>query len=108
MRFGSKANRWRFRYNSRSDCSSTTLSKVNNSRSLAMSLACAVRGLGVVEDSIVTHRLQAACSGRKLSHVSKSNAKGKAIIIHNFRSGEVDRMNIDDSCRLFSFESRFA
>lgn len=46
--------------------------------------------------------------GRKLSHVSKSNAKGKAIIIHNFRSGEVDRMNIDDSCKLFSFESRFA
>lgn len=66
VRFGSKANRWRFRYSSRSDCSSTTISEVNNSRLLAMSLASAVRGLGVVEVSIVTHRLQAACFGRKL------------------------------------------
>ena len=66
--------------NSRSDCSNTTIPKVNNSRPLAMSLACAVRGLGVVEVSIVTHRLQAARIGRKLSHV-KSNAKGKKAII---------------------------
>lgn len=67
-----------------------------------MSLSCAdaVRGIGVVEISIVTHRLQAACIGRKLSLV-KSNAKGKAIIIiQNFRSGEMDGMNIEDSCRL--------
>ncbi len=84
--------------NSRSDCSTTTLCNGNNSSPLAMSLASAVRGVRVV--SIVTHRLQAACIGRKLSHV-KSNAKGKAIIIQDSRSGEVDRMNIEDSCRLF-------
>lgn len=47
-------------------------------------------------------------SGASFHTSLKSNAKGKAIIIHNFRSGEVDRMNIDDSCKLFSFESRFA
>ncbi len=84
--------------NSRSDCSTTTLCNKNNSSPLAMSLASAVRGVCVVP--IVTHRLQAACIGRKLSHV-KSNAKGKAIIIQDSRSGEVDRMNIEDSCRPF-------
>ncbi len=84
--------------NSRSDCSTTTLCNGKNSSPLAMSLASAVRSVRVV--SIVTHRLQAACIGRKLSHV-KSNAKGKAIIIQDSRSGEVDRMNIEDSCRLF-------
>ena len=46
-----------------------------------MSLPCAVRGVGLVEISIVTHRLQAARIGRKLLHVKFTNAKGKAAVI---------------------------
>ena len=42
-----------------------------------MSLACAVRGVGLVEISIVTHRLQAARIGRKLSHVKFQTPKEK-------------------------------
>ncbi len=47
---------------------------------------------------IVTHRLQAVCLGRKLSHVQITNAKGKVIIVQISRSGEVDQMNIEVSC----------
>lgn len=48
---------------------------------LALSLACAVCGLGVVEVPIVTHRLEAARIGRKSFHTVKSNAEGKALTI---------------------------
>lgn len=57
---------------------STTISEVNKSRMLALSLACAVRGLGVVAVPIVTHRLEGSSHrAQKLSQV-KSNAEGKA------------------------------
>ena len=56
----------------------TTIPHMNNSRPLAMSLACAVRGVGLVAISIVTHRLQAARIGRKLfSHVKFQTPKEK-------------------------------
>ena len=77
--------------NRRSDCSST-ISDVNNSSLLALSLACAVRGLDVVDVSIVTHRLQAACIGRNQIKRPRKRNKNKKDNNNNTETLGVERL----------------
>lgn len=82
-----------------------TIPRLKNRQSVSPeSFILAVRGLRVVERfPIVTHRLEAACFPTQAFTLQITNAKGREtiIIVQIFRSGEVVRMNIEDSCRLF-------
>ena len=66
-----------------------------------MSLAFAVRGLCVVEDSHGYSQAWGSLLRAQAFPLQITNAKRKVVIIQDFRSGEVDQKNIEDSCRLF-------
>lgn len=66
-----------------------------------MSLAFAVRSLSLVQGSHCYSQASGSLPRAQALTRQITNAKGKVIIIQNSRSGEVDHMNIEDSCRLF-------
>ena len=75
---------------------------MKNSSSLAMSLVLTVRSRRVVEGSHCYSQASGGLLGAQALTRQITNAKGKVIIVQISRSGEVDQMNIEESCcRLF-------